>query len=101
MPVTEYIVFPQYMHIRFADHVLNCLRGFPQNVLFAFGPRAAVATSQAVYRPVSCSHVSVNQTGAVSKNRRSNWKARIQSDRSASSLELVAQNDLISLDLQH
>jgi hypothetical protein len=61
----------------------------------------AVATSQAVYRPVNCSHVPVNQTGAVSKNRRSNWKAGIQPDRSASSLELVAQNDPISLDLQH
>jgi hypothetical protein len=64
--------------------------------------RAALATSQAIYRPVNSSHVPVNQTwGAVSRNRRSNWKAGIQPDRSASSLELVAQNDLISLDLQH
>jgi hypothetical protein len=63
--------------------------------------RAALATLQAMYRPVSCSHVPANQTGVVSKNRRSNWNAGIQPDRSASALELVAQNDLISLDLLH
>ena len=63
--------------------------------------RATLATSQAMYLPVSCSHVPVNQTGAFSKNRRSNWNAGIQPDRSASSLELAAQNDLISLDVRH
>jgi hypothetical protein len=54
-----------------------------------------------MYRPVSCSHLSVSQQpGAVSKNCRSNWKAEIKPDGSTGLLELVAQNDLISLDLQ-
>ena len=101
MPLTEYIVCPPVYALMFRRSCIEQFMWFPTEHTVCVLSRAAPTTAQAMYRPVNCSHVSVNQTGAVSKNRRSNWKAGIQPDRSASSLELVAQNDLISLELQH